>query len=122
MLCGCMCCETGCTHIMLNRLSAGIRAAPLTSSITHVIPVMKDLLQWFGGYEVTREGFTAALKKEKSVIVVPGGQHEMMYSQSWSKRVVVSTRHRGFFRLAIKLGVRLVPVYSFGEIPVWWWQ
>ena len=38
--------------------------------------------QWMGGREVSRESFRHALKGGRSCLVVPGGQAEMLQSQS----------------------------------------
>jgi hypothetical protein len=50
-------------------LFPGILPATLTSSVTHVIPIMKDINQWMGGYEVTRRGFIRALEKRKVMFI-----------------------------------------------------
>mmetsp|Transcript_20666 Transcript_20666/g.39889 ORF Transcript_20666/g.39889 Transcript_20666/m.39889 type:complete len:245 (+) Transcript_20666:1554-2288(+) len=76
---------------------------------------MRDVAQWNGGFEVSREGFLSALEKRKAVLLVPGGQEEMIGSRSDSTRVPIVTKHRGFVRLALQQGANLVPVYSFGE-------
>ena len=49
----------------------------------------------------------------KAILLVPGGQSEMIGIDSQSKDIAINTRHRGFLRLAIKLGVQVVPVRSF---------
>jgi hypothetical protein len=44
----------------------------IAGRITHVIPLMRDIGQWLGGFEVTLQGFMSALHQRKSVIIVPG--------------------------------------------------
>mmetsp|Transcript_37 Transcript_37/g.82 ORF Transcript_37/g.82 Transcript_37/m.82 type:complete len:740 (-) Transcript_37:206-2425(-) len=92
-----------------------LRPAVLVSTIVHSCPLMRDVAQWNGGHEVSREGFLTALNKRKAVLLVPGGQEEMIGSRSDSTKVPIVTKHRGFIRLALQQGAKLVPVYSFGE-------
>ncbi|RLN95117.1 hypothetical protein BBJ28_00000101 [Nothophytophthora sp. Chile5] len=87
----------------------------LTASVLHQIPLARDVLQFFGSREVTRQAFASTLQEKGSVFLVPGGQAEMLEQQSAQKEVRVYTHHRGFIRLAIEHGVPLVPVLSFKE-------
>jgi len=92
-----------------------LQPAVLVSTIVHSVPIMRDVAQWNGGFEVSRIGFLSALEKRKSVLLVPGGQEEMIGSRSDSKEVPIVTSHRGFIRIALKTGSNLVPIYAFGE-------
>ncbi len=85
-------------------------------SITHVLPLMRDVGELFGSFEVTRSGFLSALKKFGAVCMVPGGQAEMLYSQSDTTDMKLNSRHKGFIRMAITTGSHLVPVVAFGEM------
>ncbi|GMF19544.1 unnamed protein product [Phytophthora lilii] len=87
----------------------------LTASIMHEIPLARDIIQFLGSREVTRHAFTYTLQKRESVLLVPGGQAEMLEQKSAQKEVRVYTHHKGFIRLAIENGVPLVPVLSFNE-------
>ncbi|CAH0477052.1 unnamed protein product [Peronospora belbahrii] len=57
----------------------------LTASILHQIPLARDLLHFYGSREVTRQAFSHALQQKKSVLLVPGGQAEMLQQQSAKK-------------------------------------
>ncbi|EGD72441.1 hypothetical protein PTSG_00461 [Salpingoeca rosetta] len=100
---------------------AGMMPAPLSSSILHHVPLLRDFLQLAGGGDVSRGGIAAALKRTGSVVMLPGGQQELLTSSSQSKEIVVSSKHRGFVRLALKLAaasskpIHLVPMFNFGE-------
>ncbi|KAL3666633.1 hypothetical protein V7S43_008255 [Phytophthora oleae] len=87
----------------------------LTASILHQIPLARDVLHFYGSREVTRTAFALTLQQKGSVLLVPGGQAEMLQQQSAKKEVRVYTHHKGFIRLAIEHGVPLVPVLSFKE-------
>ena len=108
-------CQWTCLTSKWEAKFPGIRPATLVSSIVHMAPIMRDVTQWNGGFEVSREGFREALAAVGSVMLVPGGQEEMIGSRSDSTEVPINTRHRGFVRLALQTGASLVPVYSFGE-------
>lgn len=91
------------------------RAIICTDAFTHVIPWMRDLGQWLGAREVTREAIGMALRSGASVVLVPGGQAELFATSSTSKQVRVYRGHRGFIRVALQHRARLVPAFSFGE-------
>ena len=67
---------------------------------------------------MTEKGFVSALDNVGSVVLIPGGQEEMIGSHSNNTRVPINTRHKGFVRIALKTGSSLVPIYSFGETQV----
>lgn len=96
----------------------GKRFCVMTASVTHAVPLMRDLLQWLGGREVSKESILHALGKGESVLLVPGGQQEMIESRSNMGETRVITKHVGFIRLAMQEGVPLVPVLSLGEVEV----
>jgi len=98
-----------------RRLFPNFYAHILTASILHQIPLARDVLHYYGSREVTRQAFAYTLQQKKSVLLVPGGQAEMLQQQSAKKEVRVYTHHKGFIRLAIEHGVPLVPVLSFKE-------
>ncbi|GMF26019.1 unnamed protein product [Phytophthora fragariaefolia] len=98
-----------------RKLFPNFYAHILTASILHQIPLARDVLHFYGSREVTRQAFAYTLKQKESVLLVPGGQAEMLMQQSAKNEVRVYTHHKGFIRLAIEHGVPLVPVLSFKE-------
>lgn len=64
--------------------------------------VLRDMAQFFGSFEVSREGFESALEKRGSVLLVPGGQAEMVFAKSNQRETVIHTSHKGFVRLAMQ--------------------
>ena len=91
------------------------KAVVCTDAFTHVIPWMRDLGQWLGAREVTREAIGLSLRSGASVVLVPGGQAELFATSSYSKQVRIYRGHRGFVRVALQHRARLVPAFSFGE-------
>lgn len=98
-----------------RQLYPGIHPHLLTASVLHQIPLARDVMQTLGSREVTRQAFTNALQERKSVMLIPGGQAEMLEQHSNQKEVRVYTKHKGFIRVAIEHGTPLVPVLSFKE-------
>ncbi|KAH9261212.1 hypothetical protein BASA81_000916 [Batrachochytrium salamandrivorans] len=105
-------------------LFPGIVPFSLTSTVTHIIPLLKDVTQYLGGLEVTQSSFCNALMKFSNVLLVPGGQHEMLLGNTEdANEVLLSSKHKGFVRLALQAAlenpdetINLVPIYVFGEM------
>lgn len=98
-----------------RQLFPGVHPCLLTASVLHQIPLSRDVMQTYGSREVTRQAFTSTLEQKQSVMLVPGGQAEMLEQHSGRKEVRVYTKHKGFIRVAIEHGTPLVPVLSFKE-------
>lgn len=96
----------------------GIYGCPLTASALHQIPIVRDILQLFGGREVSRQAFADALSNKQSVILVPGGQSEMIESASGKNQLRIYTGHSGFIKLAIQAGASLLPILSLQETEI----
>eukprot|EP00854_Cymbomonas_tetramitiformis_P024937 gene24937-30407_t len=60
---------------------------------------------------------STALKRGESGVIIPGGMAEAM----WAGRVEDESDHlylvnrKGFVKLAMSVGAKVVPVYTFGE-------
>ena len=46
----------------------------MTDFMTHLVPLMRDLIHWLGAREVSREAIARALDQGECCLVVPGGQ------------------------------------------------
>jgi hypothetical protein len=53
------------------------------------------------------------LNEKKSLIVYPGGLREM-FACSHKKDIIVINKRKGIFHMALKTGVSLLPIYTFG--------
>jgi hypothetical protein len=87
----------------------------MTDGFTHAVPFMKDLIQWLGAREVSKEVINRVLGDGNTVMLVPGGQAEIMTTRSWGNDVCMDRRHKGFVRVSLSRGVPLLPVLSMGE-------
>nr|CCA20658.1 diacylglycerol Oacyltransferase putative [Albugo laibachii Nc14] len=92
-----------------------IRTRLLTAGVLHSVMFTKDVIQWFGGREVSSDAFIQTLNQKENVLIVPGGQAEMLCQPFGEKIIQIYTRHQGFIRIALQKGVSLVPILSFQE-------
>jgi 1-acyl-sn-glycerol-3-phosphate acyltransferase len=76
-------------------------------------PVLGDLLRSFGALPACREAATAGLKDGGAVLVYPGGDWEAC--RPWTDRGKIDFAGRkGFIRLALELGVPVIPAVANG--------
>ena len=104
------------------RLFPDITPYTLSATITHIVPMLRDVTQFNGGLEVTRASFANALINFGDVLLVPGGQGETFLESDDPYENLLSAKHKGFVRLALQSAmdnpteqIKLVPIYAFGE-------
>ncbi|AIN99536.1 diacylglycerol acyltransferase, putative [Leishmania panamensis] len=85
------------------------------ASVVFNVPLLRDFNLRLGALSVCRRTVEASLKRGNSVLIVTGGQAEMLHTQVSAKRLTLITQHTGFVRLAIASRVPLVPLLCFGE-------
>jgi hypothetical protein len=84
-------------------------------------PILRDVLMWAGARDVSRPALTLAYEQGHHVCLIPGGQREMRMSRGQLRNVMnLSTKHKGFIKLALQTGAHLVPMISFGEDELLW--
>lgn len=106
-----------------RKLFPGITPLTLSASITHFVPMLRDLNQLGGAIEASKLGLWNSLAQFGSVILVPGGQHEMLLCEESIEGVErISSKHQGFIRIALRRAkelddepMHLVPVFAFNE-------
>lgn len=77
------------------------------------IPGLAPIMRKIGQVPASHDNALKALEKGCSVLVYPGGAHEVF--RPWTQRNQIDfAGHRGFIRLAMKAGVTIVPVVSHG--------
>lgn len=110
------------THAVLplsltwRKLFPKLQVNSLSATINHIIPVMRDVIQWMGVCDVSRATVMNLIRMGRNLQIVCGGQTEMFESRSWDKKIaIVRKRRRGIFKIAIQQGLGIVPMYSFGE-------
>lgn len=91
------------------------------SSALFLAPVIRHLAWWLGVQPASRHDVSAALKGGSTVLLCPGGVQECLFMQQGEEHVYLRKRH-GFARLALQHGAPLVPVFAFGQTPVYWFK
>jgi 1-acyl-sn-glycerol-3-phosphate acyltransferase len=85
------------------------------ASIIFNVPIVRDFNLRVGALSVSRRTLEASLKRGNSVLIVTGGQSEMLHTAVSDTKMTLITQHLGFVRLAIAAKVPLVPLISFAE-------
>eukprot|EP01102_Stenamoeba_stenopodia_P011565 TRINITY_DN3569_c0_g1_i1.p1 TRINITY_DN3569_c0_g1~~TRINITY_DN3569_c0_g1_i1.p1 ORF type:complete len:483 (+),score=64.09 TRINITY_DN3569_c0_g1_i1:310-1758(+) len=98
-----------------RKLNPTLDITTLGATVMFYTPFMRDVISWFGTRDVSRRTIEKLLDEGRSVLLLPGGQSEMLYAGSEQPEVVVSRKHKGFVRMAIEKGASVVPMFSFGE-------
>ncbi|CAK0784954.1 hypothetical protein CVIRNUC_008159 [Coccomyxa viridis] len=101
-----------------KKLFPGITPVPLVASVLFFTPIIRDFVSWCGVRQVARRTFVRALNDRGSVILVPGGQAELIHTGRLRSRkeFVIYPKHQGFVRLAMQQNADLVPVLCLGEL------
>jgi len=92
---------------------------PVVASATALFPFVRTFLGWLGAVDASRDAVDRALSEGARIGLAPGGIAEMFegYPKPMTNpndEYAILEARRGFVRMAIKHGVPLVPVYTFG--------
>lgn len=74
---------------------------------------IRAMLTPYGTVPASPQNMRRALARDAALLVYPGGDHET-YRASWHSAEIDFAHRTGFVRLALKHGVRIVPVVSIG--------
>lgn len=99
-----------------RRLYPGISARWGSFGGAFWIPGVREFSLCCGCLDASRQVLTRAIERGENVMLLPGGEKEMMLTDGTSTctRLVLSDR-KGFVRLAVQHGMDLVPGFCFGE-------
>uniref|UniRef100_A0A0A9VW62 Diacylglycerol O-acyltransferase 2B n=1 Tax=Lygus hesperus TaxID=30085 RepID=A0A0A9VW62_LYGHE len=79
------------------------------------MPLVRDFNLAMGGLIVSHPSIEASINRGNSVLIVTGGQAEMLHTKISDTDLTMITRHVGFIRMAIANRVPLVPLIALGE-------
>jgi 1-acyl-sn-glycerol-3-phosphate acyltransferase len=85
----------------------------LAHDLVFKVPGIRAMLTPYGTVPASPENMRRALARGAVLLVYPGGDHET-YRASWHSAEIDFAHRTGFVRLALKHGVRIVPVVSIG--------
>src|SRR4051794_4784932 len=85
----------------------------LAHDLVFKVPGIRAMLTPYGTVPASPENMRRALARDAALLVYPGGDHET-YRASWHSAEIDFAHRTGFVRLALKYGVRIVPVVSIG--------
>src|SRR3954447_8567894 len=86
----------------------------LVHDLVFKLPGARASLCRWGGVPASPENMARALERDAALLVYPGGDHET-YRPSWESSKIDFAGRTGFARLAIELGVPIVPVVAIGR-------
>jgi 1-acyl-sn-glycerol-3-phosphate acyltransferase len=85
----------------------------LAHDLVFVVPGLRALLQPYGTVPASPANMREALARDAALLVYPGGDHES-YRPSWKSSEIDFAGRKGFVRLALELGIPIVPVVAIG--------
>ncbi len=85
----------------------------LAHDLVFKVPGIRAILTPYGTVPASPDNMRRALARDAALLVYPGGDHET-YRASWHSAEIDFAHRTGFVRLALELGVRIVPVVSIG--------
>ena len=88
-----------------------LRVSIIAASVLFYVPIVREYLLLFGVREATRENIVALVKDGRIVALNPGGIWEQVHTRHDQEQVFAQNR-RGFIRIALELGIPLLPMYG----------
>jgi 1-acyl-sn-glycerol-3-phosphate acyltransferase len=85
----------------------------LAHDLVFKIPGVREMVIRYGTVPANPRNMRSALERGAALLVYPGGDHES-YRPTWESATVDFAGRQGFARLAMELGVRIVPVVAIG--------
>jgi len=85
----------------------------LAHDLVFKVPGVRAVLTPYGTVPASPENMRRALGRGAALLVYPGGDHET-YRATWHSAEIDFAHRTGFVRLALELGVPIVPVVAIG--------
>ena len=85
----------------------------LAHDLVFKVPGVRAMLTPYGTVPASPENMRRALARGAALLVYPGGDHET-YRATWHSAEIDFAHRTGFVRLALELGVPIVPVVAIG--------
>jgi len=85
------------------------------SALLYWVPLFRDFFRWVSACSADAATLRANLKAGQSCMLVPGGSEEVMWAGRPDREHLVLQRRKGFIKLALREGIPLVPMFTYGE-------
>jgi 1-acyl-sn-glycerol-3-phosphate acyltransferase len=85
----------------------------LAHDLVFKMPGIRAMVTPYGTVPASPENMRRALDRDAALLVYPGGDHES-YRATWHSADIDLAHRTGFVRLALELGVPVVPVVAIG--------
>jgi len=90
----------------------------LAASVLFSLPFVRELCLWTRCIDASKKVAARALRKGRSLLVIPGGEAEQMRTMPGVEEVYLAKR-LGFVKLALQHSAALVPCYAFGVVDLY---
>ncbi len=100
-------------HAFYDHFGPLRRFHQLAHDLVFKIPGSRASLSKYGTVPASPENMRRALERDAALVVYPGGDHES-YRPSWESAKIDFAGRQGFARLAIEVGVPIVPIVAIG--------
>jgi 1-acyl-sn-glycerol-3-phosphate acyltransferase len=100
-------------HAFYSHFGPHRRFHQLAHDLVFKVPGIRGSLLRYGTVPANPDNMRRALDRGAALLVYPGGDHES-YRPSWEGNQVDFDGRSGFVKLALELGVRIVPVVAIG--------
>jgi 1-acyl-sn-glycerol-3-phosphate acyltransferase len=100
-------------HAFYTHFGTDRRFHQLAHDLIFKVPGLRETLRRYGTVPAHPDNMRRALDRDAALLVYPGGDHES-YRPTWESSKVDFDGRQGFVKLALELGVRIVPVAAIG--------
>jgi diacylglycerol O-acyltransferase 2, plant len=95
----------------------GHRSLGCITSACFKVPLMRHVYTWINAFSVDKKDLIGMLNQGISPVICPGGVQEVSYLENASDQtewVLYLKKRTGFIKLAMKYGIPVIPVFTFG--------
>jgi 1-acyl-sn-glycerol-3-phosphate acyltransferase len=100
-------------HAFYDHFGAEREFHQLAHDLVFKVPGVRAVVTPYGTVPASPQNMRRALERDAALLVYPGGDHET-YRASWHSSDIEFAHRTGFVRLALELGVPIVPVVAIG--------
>jgi len=112
--------QAGMGFLFVNSTKAREIGIPRVCFCVHwallwLVPIFKEFFRAVGSVSADASSICKNMKEGQSLVLLPGGSEEVMWAGKKDKEHVVLKHKKGFIKLALRQGLTLVPIFTYGE-------